>query len=210
MKHLALVLLLILFVFASCKKKEIDFEFSGNVKAPVSGLNVENAKVKFYTYSSGNNIESLKGSTKTDASGNYEIKIERSKFETLVIKVSKDNYFTEERTFPIDNLTTAKTNEVSHSLSPKSWTRLFLKNNAPTEFDDELKIQKVSGKTDCEGCWPNANYIFKGSLDTVIYIPNDGGTTLSFYWWTKGSTVSDGLANIHTTPFDTVDYSIIY
>lgn len=210
MKYFALTLLLVLFSFSSCKKKEIDFKFSGNIKASNSGENIANADVKIYTYSVSNKVEALKASGKTDASGNYELTVERSKFETLVIKIRKTNYFESDETFPIDNLTTAETNEISHNLSPKSWTKFILKNASPSNSNDELKIQKVSGKTDCDGCWTNGNYIFNGEIDTVIYVLNDGDTYMKFYWWTYGTNELNGTENFYNTAFDTTSFSIIY
>lgn len=210
MKNLILTSILIAFSLISCKKEELDFKFSGNVKAPKTGENIQNASVKIYTYNTGNNVEALKGTTTTDASGNYELEIERSKFETLVIRVNKQNYFTEVRTFPIDDLTTEDKNVIFHHLSPKSWTKFILKKGGVSDPNDHIKIQKVSGKTNCEDCCPNDTKLYYGNNDLDVYCLNDGDEFMKFYWWTIGTNASNGIDSIYNTPFDTTSFTINY
>ncbi|PWH86068.1 carboxypeptidase-like regulatory domain-containing protein [Brumimicrobium oceani] len=210
MKYLVVTSLLVFISLFSCKKEELDFKFSGNVKAPETGENIQNAAVKIYTYSTGDNIETLKGSTTTDASGNYDIAVERSKFETLVIRVSKKNYFIDEKTYPIDDLTTEDQNAITHFLSPKSWTKFILKKGGVTASNDHIKIQKVSGKTDCEDCCKNETKFYYGNEDLDVYCLNDGNKYMKFYWWTIGSNTSNGIDSIYNTPFDTTSFTINY
>lgn len=209
MKYLALTLLTSLFFITSCKKKDLDFKFSGTLKDSNSGLAIPNVEIKFYTYSLGNNVESLKASIKTDASGNYETVVERSKFENLVIKIRKQNYFDIDKTYSISELTTSKSNEKNYSMSPQSWTKFILKNLSPASSNDELKIQKISGKTDCADCCANETTFYYGNVNTVVYCPNDGGSNMKFYWWVNGIEMS-GEENIYNAPFDTVSVTIEY
>ena len=209
MKYYLLTLLIVLFTLSSCNKRELDFEFSGTIIDPNSGLGISNASIKFFTSSLGNNVETLKGETITDASGYYETSIERSKFETLDIRVKKENYFEVDETYSIEDLTTENSNEFNYNLSPKSWTKFILKNNFSPESGDELKIQKVLGKTDCEECCANETTYYLGNVDTVVICPNDGGTNMKIFWWVNGNELN-GEELILNIPFDTSNVTIIY
>src|SRR5690554_163679 len=143
MRTFILLLLLFGLSFSSCKKKDLEFKLKGNIKSLNNGYNLQGVNVKIYTFGLGNNIEELKGSAQTDASGNYELDIERSKFEKLIIKIEKHNYFEESKTYSFDELSTEKDNTTNHTLSPKSYTKFILKNTLPNSQDDELKIFKV-------------------------------------------------------------------
>lgn len=209
MKYFSLTILLALFLLTSCKKKELDFKFSGTLTDVNSGSVISNATIKFFTYSLGNNVEALMGEVETDASGNYETTIERSKFETLKIKVRKENYFEVDKTYSIDDLTTEKSNTINYGLSPKSWTKFILKNQSPANSSDELKIQKVSGKTDCDECCANETTYYNGEIDTVLICANDGGSSMKIFWWVNGND-QNGEEEINNIPFDTTTVKIIY
>jgi len=209
MKYLITSLIIALFSFSSCKKKELEFKFSGNIKDINSGLNIANAEIRYYTSNLGNNVEALKGNTKTDASGNYEVTIERSKFETLTVKIRKENFFNKDENYSIDDLTSSESNEINYNLSPQSWTKFIFKNASPSNSSDELKIQKVSGKTNCNECCGNETTYYYGSIDTVVYCPNDGDSYMKFYWWVNGNE-QNGDENLYNAPFDTTSFTINY
>jgi len=209
MRTFILLLLLFGLSFSSCKKKDLEFKLKGNIKSLNNGYNLQGVNVKIYTYGLGNNIEELKGSAQTDASGNYELDIERSKFEKLIIKISKTNYFEEAKTYYFDDLSTENDNHTDHTLSPKSYTRFILKNQIPNSVNDQLKIFKVSGKTDCEECCPNGNTFYTGLVDEIVLCANDGDTYMKFYWWVNGNE-QYGVDSVYNTPFETIDFTINY
>lgn len=211
MKYLFLSLFFVLFFSSSCKKKQLEFEFEGNIKSLNLGDNLQGVNVNAYAYALGNTNKMLKGSTQTDASGNYNLKVERGKYEKIIIELSKYNYFTTSKSFPFDNLSTAESNKFSSSLSPKSWTKFIFKNIYSNNTSDILKIQKVSGKTDCDDCWPNSTTLYHGVIDTAIFCPNDGDTYMKFYYWVNGNIVNgDSSDSIYNTAFDTIPYNITY
>ncbi|WP_107038905.1 hypothetical protein [Brumimicrobium mesophilum] len=210
MKYLALIFLLALFSFTSCKKKELEFKFTGNIKSLNNNSNLANADVKIYVNTAGSANQVLEATTTSDNSGNYEVSIERSKYETVTIKVSKSNYFNVEEAYSIDDLTTSDPNEIDYSLSPKSWTKFILKNVPAGNSGDVLKIQKVSGKTNCDDCCPNETKFYYGVIDEVVYCPNDGDTYMKFFWFVEGTTTMNGVDSIYNTPFDTISYTIEY
>lgn len=210
MRLLILTLLLVGLSFSSCKKKQIQFKIKGNVTALNNGQNIQGVDINVYSYSLGNNIEKLEGSAQTDGSGNYELNIDRAKYENLKIKITKTNYFDASKTYTIDQLSTEKVNNIAHKLSPKSYTRFIIKNQySPTAVEDEFKIFKVSGKTDCEECCPDGYKFYHGIVDTVVVCANDGGTYMKFYWWYNGSE-SYGMDSVYNTPFQTIDVILNY
>jgi hypothetical protein len=209
MRLLILSFLFISLSLFSCKKKEINFKLKGNVTALNSGGNLQGVNIKVYTVALGTSFEDLKGSTQTDASGNYELDIERSKFEKLIIKLNKNNYFENSKIYLFDDLSTENENNTNHILSPKSYTRFILKNSLPNDTNDELKIFKVSGKTDCEECCPDGTTYYNGKVDTVVVCANDGDSYMKFYWWVNGNE-QYGVDSVYNTPFSTIDYTIDY
>jgi len=209
MKIYTLITIILTLTLISCKKKDISFKLKGSITALNTGNSIQDVSVKVYVYNIGSTIEKLKGSTKTDASGNYELDIERSKFEKLIIKIEKHNYFEESKTYSFDELSTEKDNTTNHTLSPKSYTKFILKNTLPNSQNDELKIFKVSGKTDCEECCDNGNKFYYGIIDETVLCANDGGTYMKFYWWLNGNEKS-GVDSVYNTPFETIEYTINY
>lgn len=201
------ILLLVVATTSSCKKKELKFTIKGNVSALNIGGNLENVNIKVYTQSFSDASPNLRGQTSTDASGNYVLDIERDKYEKIIIQLTKTNFFTINKTYSIDDFTTANDNKLNYKMSPQSWTKFVLKNNAPLQ-DDELKIQKIGGKTDCEECCEHGYYFFHGDIDTSFICANDGGTYMKFHYWINESDhVFDSVYNV---PFETITYTISY
>ena len=210
MKYSFFLLFILLISGNSCKKKDLTFTFEGKIKSLASGENLGQVQLKAYTYGLTDNKKTLKGEALTDAGGNYTLSINRERYEKVVLEISKHNYFTTSKTFPFDDLSTEDINAFNTSISPKSWTRFVIKNIISPSPSDQLKIQKVAGKTDCENCCPNTTKVYNGILDTVIICPNDGGTNLEFYYWVNNDMPTNGINTVFNTPFDTVDYDITY
>lgn len=210
MKIIYCALILSLLALFSCKKKDLDFVIKGNIKSATTAAGIENAEIKVYTYTVGNGVKSLQESLSTNSSGDYEFSLERSKFETLLIEINTEKYFKQEIEVPFDQLTTEEDNVYNRDLSPQSWVAFVLKNEAPKSNSDVLKIQKVSGKTNCDDCCPNQTTFYNGEIDTTVYCPNDGESYLKFYWWAEGESTMNGVDSIYTTSFDTLTHYINY
>lgn len=210
MRYSIIYLFLILLISSSCKKEALSFKFEGNIKSLNSGGNIGGVSVKAYTYDVGNNFKSLKESTETDAEGNYTINVERGKYSKVVIELNKHNYFSISKTFQFGDLSTNEVNSYNTSLSPKSWTKFVLRNIYSNNPTDVLKIQKISGKTDCEECCPNNTTFYNGVVDTVVFCPNDGGTNMKFYYWVNGNMPTGDINTVYNSPFDTITYEILY
>src|SRR5690554_7967085 len=134
MKHIILTLLFFGLTFSACKKKDIDFIMTGQVSALNNGANISNVSIQAYTSSLSNNLPKLVGITTTDATGNYELKIERSKFDLITLKLNKDNYFEGIKTYSFDDLSTEQEKKTQHLLSTKAITHYIVKNNRTKQF----------------------------------------------------------------------------
>lgn len=209
MKHFIFILIAVLAFSTSCKKKDLSFVLKGNITALNTGANVKGVSVKIFADKVGSSTLKLVDEVKTDASGNFEISIDRSRFENLTIQLSKDKYFTQRNSYLFDKLSTANDNVFNYKISPKSWTKFVFKNIPPANPSDELKVQKVSGKTDCEDCCENGFYFYNGLVDTTVICPNDGDTYMKFYYWVNGD-VQHGIDSVYNLAFDTVTYELTY
>lgn len=209
MRFFIFTLLLLGLTFSSCKKKNLEFKLKGNITALNTGSDLQGVSVKVYSYGVGTNVEKLEGTAQTDASGNYELNIQRSKIEKVEVRLYKANYFSKNTTYQFDELSTENDNIKNYSLSPQSYTRFILKNNFSNDAEDELKILKVSGKTECDECCPNGTTFYYGIVDTVVVCANDGDTYMKFYWWVNGSQ-QHGVDSVYSVPFQTTDYTISY
>lgn len=210
MKYFTVWMLAFLFIFSSCKKEELSFEFSGNVKSLNNNTDLKGVEVKITAFALGNASGSLMETVETDENGNYNVKIKRGKYEKVDFSISKNLYFDLEKSYSFQNLSTSKPNINDFKISPKSWAKFIIRNIYSQNDSDQLKIQKVSGRTDCYECWDNTTFIFKGVLDTVVYCPNDGDTNIKFYYWLNDEELGDGVGNVYTTPFDTIPFEFIY
>ena len=210
MKYFTITLFIILLSVISCKKVDLSFNFQGTVYSSNNGLGLSNVQVRIYGNDPGNSLLNLVGTTSTNESGYYDTSIDRYKYEKITIIVSKDNHFSLEEIYSLDDLTTGDPNEIDYTLSPKSWTKFILKNTGTTDSGDVLKIQKVSGKTDCDDCCANETKFYYGDIDTIVYCPNDGDSFMKFYWWAEGSNFANGLDSVYNTPFDTTSYTFEY
>lgn len=211
MRYFFPFLFFVLFLGNSCKKKELVFEFEGNIKSLNSGVSLKGVKIEAYSYALLNSSKDLIGSTVTDAGGNYSLKLKRGKYKKIKIELSKNNYFNNSKSFPFDDLSTETTNSFNSTLSPKSWTKFIIKDIYSNDPNDELKIQKVGGKTDCPDCCSNSAEFYHGVVDTVVICPNDGDTYTKFYYWVNGQTLNGtGKDSVYNTPFDTIPFPITY
>lgn len=210
MKYFAVWILTFAFILPSCKKEALNFEFSGNVKSVNNEANLSDVEIEVSAFGLGNTTKSVLETVKTDENGNYTLKVERGKYEKVRFSLKKEHYFDEEKSYSFENLSTSKVNEFDFKISPMSWTKFIIKNITSQSPDDVLKIQKVSGRTDCNKCWNNTTFFFQGVLDTAVYVPNDGDSYMKFYYWLNDSELDEGVGNIFNTPFDTIPFEFIY
>lgn len=203
MRKIFLVALVCLFCF-SCKKKNLTFYLYGNVTALNDNSPVSGVTVKVYGYKMGSTIKHLIKTTQTNPDGNYDVSVNRERYEKLKLQLSKKNYFSTSKIWLFDDLSAEDDNVSNLKISPKSWTRFTIQ----TTEADTLKLYKFSGKTDCDLCQPNGNSYFYGESTSFIW-PNDGGTFMAFHYWINVDSIHV-YDSVYNTPFDTINYTINY
>ncbi|MBW7866899.1 MAG: hypothetical protein H3C31_01090 [Brumimicrobium sp.] len=203
MKLTGLCLFICLLGIASCKKKELSFTFKGKVTAAYTNQGLEGVQIYIYASNLANNT-SKSATAYTNANGEYEIVLERLKFDKVSIEASKNLHFSEKKLIKFDDLSTQNDNIVNFTMNAKAWARITAQNLNDPQPGDNFKILKLGGKVDCEECSPNGKYTFWYDAFNSSYIfINDGQTYFKYYYW-YNDTVVHGLDSILTTPFDTI------
>jgi hypothetical protein len=208
MKNVLAILLLSL-LFLSCKKDELNFIIKGQVSDVTFSGSLQGANVKLYSFPLGSTLGVFENSSTTDAQGNYQFELVRDKYEKIQLVLEKDNYFQIINNVSFSNLSSEDDNTFNFSMEAKSWTKFIIYNQQPTSLQDEFKLFKNSGKTDCDECCDNGYSYFYGAVDTVIYCANGGNRSMTFFYWVNGNQ-DNGNDSIYNTPFDTTTYEFYY
>lgn len=208
-KRNLLVIFIFSIVFFSCQKDELDFVIKGTVtdasfSGPAQGVNV-----KLYSFALGSALGEYEGSATTDAQGNYNFVLERDKYEKVQLVLEKTNYFEIINDISFSNLSSEDDNVINFSMEAMSWTRFVIHNQQPAVAQDEFKLFKNSGKTDCPECCSNGYSYYYGAVDTVIYCANNANQYMSFFYWVNGNE-QNGNDSVYNTPFDTTTYEFFY
>jgi len=184
----------------SCKKKTGEYEISGLVVDSSSASGLKFVEIEVYESVSGISEPKLLTTTVTDKEGHYSVKIERDRINYLIFKVSKANYFPLEKILYFSDLTLTETNVLHLGTTAKSWAKIHIKSNSPS---NNLSIIKTKGKKDCDECCPEGYQNFSGMFDTTFYCMNDGNTEYAFTYFMNGGSLS-GVRSGITPSFDTL------
>ncbi|MDX1652083.1 MAG: hypothetical protein R3277_06300 [Brumimicrobium sp.] len=195
-------------LFLSCKKDEIIFTVRGKISDNTHSTALAGAEVKLYSFELGSSLGTYESSVYTNSLGEYTINFERAKYEKIELVISRENYFSKTEEIPFSNLSTEEDNILNYGLNAKSWTKFIFVNQQPS-VQDELKLLKSSGKTDCADCCPDGYSFYYGAVDTSFICANDGNTYMKFYYWVNGNEQS-GVDSVFNTPYDTVTYELYY
>lgn len=196
--------LILLFSF-SCKKKNLKYTIKGNIHDSSINTPLAGAKVSIYVTTTSNTTAVEKVSLITDASGNYSYDLEREKLQSVIISVSKDNYFSEGTTTTLDNLSIEDDNTFNYNLYAKSWARLhFVSDGTKT-----IKYYKQAGKNGCAECCPTGEIQLSNVTDYSVYCINNGNTSYQIFYDVQGTT-NNGTLSVNTVPFDTTEILISY
>ena len=92
-----------------------------------------------------NSFETLITSTNANSDGDYSFTFDRDKSKKYILKISKNNYFTNEKIILFSSLTIEEENIRNYSTSAKSWVKLHFKNIDP-KAEDQLRDIMQEGK----------------------------------------------------------------
>ncbi|WP_343604684.1 hypothetical protein [Fluviicola sp.] len=197
--------LLVLIGSNSCKKKDLSYQIKGTVydyslSAPLSGAQVV-IKATSTTNSTGTTLATLT----TDASGNYSYELKREKYQSIIISITKDNYFSDGATATLEDLSLDDDNAFNFGMYAKSWVKLHFVSDG-TKI---IKYFKQVGKNGCTECCPTGEIQLQYATDESVYCINNGNSTYQIYYDVQGTT-NNGTLQVTTVPFDTTELLINY
>jgi 5-hydroxyisourate hydrolase-like protein (transthyretin family) len=198
----------LMLVLVACRKKDLEFTFSGVITDSTFGVTASNVTVRLFTKPIGAN-EQFEKQLVTAADGKYELVIPRERIESVRLSFVKDNYFREDVVLQFATLQVNTPNQADVELVAKGWVKFVVKNDPPTAPDDEFKMLKYRGRSDCDDCCPNGFSYFYGSIDTSFVCVNSANDYISYYYWVVDTQIN-GQDSVYTTPFDTVVRTFIY
>lgn len=205
MKHIVFILSFSLIIF-SCKKGLTEFEVNGTLYTHSINEPISNATIELYKTIAGTTELTYVSTYKTDETGNFTFTIARDKFESLTLRISKDNYFSLEKIVYFSDLSVDESNELHYFTTSKGWAKIHLKSNSQ---GNNLNTSRLAGKHDCEECCPSGFQLYSGIFDTTFYCVNDGGTEYSFnYILNNGA--SSGIKSTITPFADTATLELIF
>ncbi|WP_343786697.1 hypothetical protein [Wandonia haliotis] len=159
------VAFLILFsLFSSCKKDVIEFTIEGTISDSSLGGGLQSGTIKLFKIPAGGGLPDLVTSVTSDATGKYSITFQRDKSEEYRIVFEKSDYFSEEFTIYFSQLSTNEAYVHNFSVEARSEIKWIIRNVNPQNTADQVTIQKLNGRTDCEDCCPITSYEYTGSV----------------------------------------------
>lgn len=200
-------LLLLAFVLFSCKKGQADFQISGFVLDKTNTQVLSGVQVDVYKKNAGSEEQVHVKTMQTDAEGKFELELKRDQFISLIVRISKDGYFTEEKIINFKDLTIKEPNFINFTTTGKSWAKIRL---VHTESQDtRMDIVRTQGKSACAECCPDGYQQFIGIMDSVFYCVNDANTLYEITYFKQFSSFS-GTKSVITPYMDTAEIVLSY
>lgn len=195
-------------VLSSCHKGKGSFLLEGTLTDQTFNQPLSGAKVKLYQIPVGTTQLKLIGTQTVGTDGKYSFTFSRDKMEKYIVRITKDNYFDQEKTIYFSSLSLKENNIRNYNTTAKSWVKIHLLNESPLQ-DDQLVYMKQQGKSECVECCQTGTQYFVGAVDTTFYCINDGNTTYSFLYSITGTNTSEIIGAV-TVPFDTTEIYLPY
>lgn len=194
--------------FISCKKKELSFTLKGNVSDNTFSTSLSGAKLTLEEIPSGATEGSIYELI-IPADGNYELNFKRTSAIKYILTITKENYFTVSEEISFSDFSTEEPLVKNYSTTAKAWVKLRFVNQTPNSNDDLFRYIKQSGKVNCDICCPSVEQEIYGIANETRYCVNDANTVYSYYYWSENPS-SQGLKEIMTPAFDTVELVLNY
>lgn len=205
--HVLFILLIV--GLLSCKKKGIIIQVDGIVVNKSQPAFLENATIKAYGKDPVSNDYLLITSSTTDNTGYYKLDINRDRYTSIKLEVTKSGYFTNSIEKKLSEFSTEHINILNLSTTAKAWVKVHVINQPPNSASDAIRLIKQKGKENCEECCSTSELILNGIVDTTYYCINDGNTPYSIFYEVIGGTTVN-ITEVNTPSFDTTDILISY
>lgn len=200
-----LYLLFLLPLFFSCKKKEFSFTLKGTVKDETFATFLAGASISLEeVLSSGSTSSEFIHKTTVASDGTYELTFPRNKAAKYIVKIEKENYFEIYQEIPFSDFSVEEPLVKDYQTTAKAWVKLRFINTTPSSPTDEFRYTKQEGKAGCTECCPTSEQSFMGTQEQIVICPNNGNTVYSYYYFATNP-ADNGLEQIITPAFDTVE-----
>jgi hypothetical protein len=181
--NIALRLLFLMVIFASCKKENKNYILEGRVinarqSQPLQGVNVDLSKqvVGGGTFNgSFNNAAS--GST--NGAGDYKLEWPRENFAALRLNVSKVDFFSVQMDLPPSDFNAGEAVTRNISLYPKATVQVSINHLINASEFDNYEFSFMNAQFDC-ACCTNEGKVFQGAIDTTFECLIYGDTWLKY------------------------------
>ena len=202
--HSLLLTFSVLLLFSACKKKEIPTERRVFGQVTEFGTDIPIAEATIELYSSGTDgIGSstlLERTVTTDQNGRFEMNFATEDISSVAVKA--DKYFDSIEHF----LNPGKDNEENFVLDPHAWLHLQVKNIAPADEFDKIRIAYKHGL----GGW---NEFIVKEIDETLFDLVYGGNKEGYIRWdiyNAGVLIEEFRDTIFIPAHDTLYYEINY
>lgn len=207
MKSLSIlsIVAVVLIGIIGCKKDTITYTITGNVHDLSLDQNLSGATITVTTTMANSSNGGTSKTYTTDANGNFSFTFERGKIESILLEVSKDNYFEKTATYTLEDLSIDEDNVVNFNIYAKSWVKIrFLGDGA-----NDYHYTRSQGLSNCTECCPGTEQTLYDVTDQSVYCINNGNTLYEIYW-NVANTSYNGQMSVTTVPFDTTEMVISY
>ena len=204
-QRISLYLIFFLPLIFSCKKKEFSFTLKGTVKDETFATFLAGASVSLEeVLSSGSSNSEFIHKTTVSSDGTYELTFPRNKATKYILKIEKENYFEIYQEIPFSDFSTEEALVRDYQTNAKAWVKLRFINSLPSSPTDEFRYTKQQGKSGCTECCPTSEQKIIGTQEYSVICPNNGNTIYSYYYFATNP-AANGLEEINTPAFDTVE-----
>jgi hypothetical protein len=164
-KLLILGVLSTIALFSSCNKKgDLVFIIEGNVSDKSFNQNLQSGVVQLYKVPAATTQEILIAEQNI-VNGAYSFTFDRDMSEKYVLRFSKENYFEEDHVVFFSELEVGKPFELDFSVEAIAMMRWIFIDQAPTNANASVSLQKLDGRTKGAGACANQQYEYYGGLD---------------------------------------------
>ena len=152
-------------LFYSCNKKgDLVFIIEGNVSDKSFNQNLQSGVVQLYKVPAATTQEILIAEQNI-VNGAYSFTFDRDMSEKYVLRFSKENYFEEDHVVFFSELEVGKPFELDFSVEAIAMMRWIFIDQAPTNANASVSLQKLDGRTKGAGACANQQYEYYGGLD---------------------------------------------
>ncbi|MFN5417720.1 MAG: hypothetical protein ACK5B9_11735 [Flavobacteriia bacterium] len=194
----------LILMLSSCKKKEFTFTLKGSVDDKTFSTALVGAKIYLEEVIPGSTSEPIIHETTVASDGSYEFTFARNKATEYIVTIVKQNYFDIVEHISFSDFSTEEPLVKNFETTAMAWVKLIFNNVAPSAIDDDLRYTKQQGKVSCSMCCPTSEQHIYGLGQQSVICVNDGNTSYSYLYFSTNP-VSNGIEEIYTPAFDTVE-----